>query len=294
MSLRLCGSIAILHLFVLGCGLVKDTAPDGVRMDPPPPRIIGREGVRLSARVVNKSGESLVDLPVAFTSTPDTVAEVSPSGLVKCKRTGEVTVRAAYGEFAEEGTIGCRIVESIRGPGRVTTVVGESERLSLAAISDLGGPLDDVPVKVVVADDAVARWADGAVTGVQAGTTELRLTAGDVQGTVEVAVYARLSVSVRLDAQKGTGDAWDSAFSGSNAPDPYVRVDGKSLMLTGGESECADQYRCESTLLTLRPDDALEVEVWDRDFSDDDYAGVVKCSRGRECPTGQGAVVEVR
>jgi hypothetical protein len=280
-------------LLALGCGLLKDTTPDDVVFDPaPPPMIVGRTAQRVEGHVVNKARQHL-PLPVAYDASPGGVADVSGSGILKCRATGDVTVRASYGTYSEEAQVKCRIVESIRGPGNVEVTVGSKQRATYSAVSELGTVLTDVPVSVAVADPGTARWSEGSIVGMRAGNTQLNLTAGDAMGSTGVAVWDRLKVSVRLDSSKPNGDTWDSAFSGSTAPEPYVKVNGRTYMMEAGEPDCRDAYRCEATVLTQEPDGKLSVEVWDDDFSDDDYAGETACTRARECPTGQGAMVVV-
>ncbi len=283
--------------FAFGCGLFKDTTPDDVTLSAPTV-ILGKNAERVEAHVVNRADEPIADLAVAFSATPSTVAEISPSGLLKCRSSGEVVVRAEHhasgASFAQEATVRCRIVESIRGPGSVEVVVGSPESAKYIAISDLGAPMDDVPVEVTATDETVARWSDGKVTGLKAGATRLRLAAGGISGEADIAVFEELTVRLEFDSAKSNGDGWDSQLSGSAAPDPFIRIDGRTYMMRGGESECSDAYRCETTLRTQSPGAALDIEVWDDDFSDDDYAGHTTCSRGRECPTGQGVTVSVK
>lgn len=146
---------------------------------------------------------------------------------------------------------------------------------------------------VEVSNPKIATWADGRVRGTQAGRTTMEISAGGIGGKVEVNVFVNLEVVVRFDAAKRNGDTWDSELSGSTAPEPYVRIDGRTYMMGGGYPDCPDRYKCTTTVRTQSPTATLEVEAWDDDFSDDDYAGSTRCARGQECPTGQGAVVEI-
>jgi hypothetical protein len=176
--------------------LSLNPTPAGLRISPEAPgalRALG-ETLQLSGQVVFATGDPIPGRQVAWQSTDPEVASVSAAGEVTAVGAGTATIRATHQDLSDQvevevdpepATIEVEPAESEIG-------VGQTVQLS-AVVRDGGGSRLDVEVEWTSSDETVA-FVDpsGRVTGVGEGTATIEARAGEVSGTAQVQVEARV------------------------------------------------------------------------------------------------------
>ena len=279
-----------LFALTLAC---SDTTPANLSLAKAPDFLFSGDSYKANGRVVNKSGESLSEHPVDYSLTPTGIAEVSGAGVVTCSATGDATLLATGGGQVKQAGVRCRLIDRVELDstfGTFTVEVGTPVAMGIKVMSTTDTEITDVPIKTKLADSSLAKVQGGDLVGLSAGATKMEISAGNIGGEVEVIVKEWVTVRVRMDSSKSSGASWDMPMFGVAAPEPFVIVDGRSFRSEGGGNYCRDDYTCSVKFLTQNPTGPYEVEVWDEDDSDHDYAGVTMCSRGETCRTNNAEV----
>jgi uncharacterized protein YjdB len=156
---------------------------------------------RLTARLLDKKGQPLESGAPSWTSSNAAIAQAEPGGRVTSKGAGQATITATYEEVT--ASVPVEIVD-------VSTI-----EIAPPALSLIGPAGTSVPLSYTVRDSkqkAVAiepSWtsanekvatvsAQGAVTSVASGTTNIVARVGDVQGASEVSVSLRAIARLEL------------------------------------------------------------------------------------------------
>ncbi len=142
----------------------------------------------------NASGAIVTGRTVTWTTTQNSVATVSSSGLVTGVSAGEAGIKATV-----EGVTGkawLRVVTGTAGPVSKVTVTAPGTSMyvggkmtAVANLYDAGGAKVTAPVTWTSSQPAVARvGAAGVVTALAAGTTTIKATSGSIFGSLGITV----------------------------------------------------------------------------------------------------------
>ena len=201
-------AVGVIAMLVLSCG-------DGaVEPTPPPTPVVTTVTVspdsvaltalgqtaRLTAEVRDQNGQVMTGAAVAWSSSDGSVATVDESGLVTATGNGGTTVTARAGPVSGTAAVTVRQLPAavtvapesltLRSPGDTATVT--------ATVTDANGHRIEAPdVGWVSADTSVALVdADGLVTAVSAGATDVTAMAGGATAAVAVTVEPPRSISI--------------------------------------------------------------------------------------------------
>ena len=140
----------------------------------------------------NEKGEQADLTGIAFSSSDPAIATVDPQGRLTLLASGSVTLAAtigkAKGELLAEVHVLVPVAIKVPTPAVQNLQVGETARLDVTVLSDLGDPMR-VPLTCSTSSDKVATVdSSGMVTGVGKGTAELIIMAGTARNTLKVVV----------------------------------------------------------------------------------------------------------
>lgn len=159
-----------------------DGTVDGAAGDVVPLKIIGR----------NEWGEAADLAGLAFRSSAPEVATIDKDGRLTLLTHGRTTVEATIGKSKAELTVEVRILVpaaiKVPVPPVQTLQVGDKAKLDATVISDLGGPMKFPLTCTSSAPDVATVEADGTVTALAKGTTEITIVAGAAKNTLKVVV----------------------------------------------------------------------------------------------------------
>lgn len=160
----------------------------------------GAEGARglagatvpLEVTGLNEKGEPADLTGIAFTSSKPAVATVDKQGVLTLLTTGATVIEAALGKTKVTTPLEVHVLVpmaiKVPTPPVQTLAVGETARLDVTVLSDLGLPMK-APMTCVSSAEQVAKVdADGMVTGIGRGTAEITVTAGTARNTLKVVV----------------------------------------------------------------------------------------------------------
>ncbi len=214
------------------------------------------ETVRLTAEVRDQNGQVMTGLAIAWSSSDGAVATVSESGLVTATGNGGTTLAAHAGSASGTAAVTVRQLPAavavapesltLRSPGDTATVT--------ATVTDSNGHTIETPEVVWASADASVALvdADGLVTAVSAGATDVAAMAGGATAAVAVTVEPPPSISVdpallhftalgdtaRLTARDAAGHPIDTARVRWSSRDSRVATVGPGglVMATGNGS----------------------------------------------------------
>jgi uncharacterized protein YjdB len=153
----------------------------------------------LSAQVRLSNGAVGAQTPV-WSSSSNTVATISATGVVTAVASGQTTITAAVGTITGQATITVAIptVQTVTvSPATATlTALGTTTRLTAAVQLSNGSPGTQIPTWSS-SNPAVATVAGGTVTAVGNGTATITAAVGTVTGTATITV-AQAVAAVRL------------------------------------------------------------------------------------------------
>jgi len=163
--------------------------------------------VQLTAVATDSAGRTLSGVRVIWTSSVDSLASVSASGLVHCVRPGYVTISAAAqgatGKAALTITVRVTAVRIEQPP--LTLVPGGAFPYSAHALDSVGDFLYGRPITWTASDTSVLTVSGGGVAAAHApGSAFLRVSTGSLRDSVPITVR-----QVRF-VQVVTGE-WDHA-----------------------------------------------------------------------------------
>ena len=163
---------------------------------------------QLSVQVLNDLGEEIPNSPVTFSSSDETVATVSASGLVTGVNPGSVTITATSG--GKSGTALVTVTKTpvanvVVSPASPTILIGKTIALSAQAFSATGELLTDRVVSWSSSTASVAQVsANGVVTGVAAGSSVVFASVDGVNGWATVTVVPTPVASVTVTPNTAT------------------------------------------------------------------------------------------
>lgn len=192
-------SSQLIGLAALGCA--GDDASTGldsepvasVTVTPPVTRIAPGGRAQLHASVRDGAGTVLPEHVVTWSSTNETVATVSESGLVSGLSDGETVVTAASGGQSGSATVTVRTAVEVIEIRPAEAVISVSETLELVAITrDKDGNVLSGRQLVWTSGSAEVATVSpgGIVTGVAAGTARILATTEGEKGSALITVLA--------------------------------------------------------------------------------------------------------
>ena len=186
---------------------VAQTA-SSIMIEPPSATLMSIGGtVQLSATVLDERGQPVADAVVAWRSSDDAVATVSAEGLVTAVGNGVTQVTARSG--SAEASVPVSVMQSASSitiePSSATLMsIGGTVQLSATVLDERGQPVADAVVAWRSGDEAVATVnAEGLVTAVGNGMTEVTARSGSAEASVPVSVMQSAS-SITIDPASAT------------------------------------------------------------------------------------------
>ncbi len=140
----------------------------------------------------NERGEAADLAGLSFKSSAPEVATIDKDGQLTLLTSGKTTLEAAIGKSRAELPIEVHVLVpaaiKVPVPAVQTLQVGDKAKLDATVISDLGGPMK-VPLACTSSAPNVATVeADGTVTALARGSTEITIVAGTAKNTLKVVV----------------------------------------------------------------------------------------------------------
>lgn len=210
-------------LLSLSCA---DTTPAKITFTAPPAVILSGKAFPLNASLVNKKDEPLPGQAVTCSATPADVLEVSPSGTLRCLKTGDATVTLAGGSLSgavagggvdstvaggglsQSLAVKCRLPTEIAMPQDLQLILGSAPvPLHARALGEGGRELKDVPVQVTSSDPSVVAVEGDAVRAVAVGRARLRASVEEIAAVAPVEVIEKV-VSEPLALADGARRSW--------------------------------------------------------------------------------------
>ena len=145
---------------------------------------------QLTAQVLDQNGWAMAGASVSWSSGDTAVAVVDTAGLVMATGNGLVAITATAGSASGSATVTVEQVVSgtiAIAPAVGTLALGDTLRLVAEAVDGNGHPIEEFTWS---SSDARVAHVDGSglVRGVGEGTATIAATAGDAQGSAEIAV----------------------------------------------------------------------------------------------------------
>lgn len=173
-----------------------------VQITPATDTVVVGQTTQLTAVPRDSIGTPLTDRPVLWGSSNSAIATVSASGLVVGAKAGTVTISAS----SESQSGASRIVVLARpvgsvivSPSQIVLTEGASIKLTVLLTDDDGTLLTGRPVTYQSGNTSIARvTADGTVTGIGEGTTNIVVSSGGRTAKADVVVSASPVAAVRI------------------------------------------------------------------------------------------------
>lgn len=164
----------------------------------------GRRPVRIPVRVLDARGHALTDTGVRFQRISGAPIELSTTGMVFCPKAGDAQVRAVLGNVAASVLLVCRPVETVRVPGPIQLMLGDSaQQLPITAFDADGRQVDLLAGTATIADSSVAVLEGMRIRARSAGATVASVRIGDSSAAFGVHVYQRAAT---LDGLRSAGE----------------------------------------------------------------------------------------
>lgn len=182
-------------LFVVACVLVvitvvacADKTPVKFRYDLPA-AVTNPSYFSFQASAVNKKDQVISGKTVAVSGGLAEILEVTPSGQLRCAKTGDATLTLTAGSYSENVPVKCRIPTEIDMPAEIQVVVGKPPvAVHPPILGEAGKALTDVSVNLSSSDPAVLAVEGDKVKGLKVGKAHLTGSLGGISAitTVEV------------------------------------------------------------------------------------------------------------
>ncbi|MDD9949119.1 MAG: Ig-like domain-containing protein [candidate division Zixibacteria bacterium] len=166
--------------------------------------------VQLTAKVFDQHGNTMMDVTVSWSSGDESVATVDANGLVTAVDNGmtEITAQAGDAMGTSSITVSLPVATSISiEPGAHTLEsIGATVQLTASVFDQHENTMMDETVTWSSGDESVSTVdADGLVTAVDNGMTEITAQAGDAMGTASITVsQVPANISIEVDANATT------------------------------------------------------------------------------------------
>ena len=147
--------------------------------------------VQLSMRVLDAAGHRLERTDVRYQQVSGAPIPVSPRGVIKCTRRGDVIMRASLATLIRDFVIHCQPVRKIRDAGWGNFVVGDpAGTLTVDAIGLDGEPVTRIGARLRVVDSTVATLdSSGRLRPLRPGQTWIDIEIGDRRAGSFVTVF---------------------------------------------------------------------------------------------------------
>lgn len=189
--------------------------------------------VRLTAEAADANGNAVADPSLNWTSEDDDVATVDEGGLVTAAGNGSVDITASTGGASGSAAITvAQVIVAIDVLPAATTLfsLGDTLRLVATGVDANGHAATGLDVTWISENDAVVSVdADGLVTAVRTGSTDVFAQSGehrDSAGVTVAQLAAEVQVSPSIDTLAAVGDT--------------VRLGAVALDANGNEVEDTD------------------------------------------------------
>lgn len=206
--------IAIALLFALagaGCAdatLTGRAVVETIELTAPAPSVRAGGTLTLGARLRDGGGKVVENVAIYWSSSNNSVATVSGTGVVTANTEGEVMIAAsALGKSATTRiTITKREVATVQiAPTSVSVRIGTTVPLTAVTIDAEGNPLSGRNITWSSSNPAFATVNDvGVVTGVAAGAATITATSEDRKGTAAVTVTLNPVATVTITPSSDT------------------------------------------------------------------------------------------
>lgn len=204
--------------------------------------------VRLTAQAADANGNAVPDASLNWTSADDAVATVDEGGLVTAAGNGSASITATAG--SARGSAAITVSQVIVAMDVVPTAatlfsLGDTLRLVAAGVDANGHAAVGLDVTWISENEAVASVdADGLVTAVRTGSTDVFAESGEYRDSAGVTVSqlaAEVQVSPSVDTLAAVGDT--------------VRLGAVALDANGNEVEDTDYVWTAPHPAVLKVDD---------------------------------------
>ncbi len=158
------------------------------------PNLIVGTSVSLVVHVRNISGQDLTNLPITWASSDNTVASVTPAGVVSGLKIGTAIISGTAGTLSASVTINVKPVpvRSVSVSVANALLVGDVATAIATPLDSAGGALTGRAITWASRNPTIASVTPaGVVTGLAAGTATIEATADSVVGITTVVVSAR-------------------------------------------------------------------------------------------------------
>lgn len=200
---------------------------------------IGASGT-VSAIVRDAGGAVLTNATVSWSSADITVADVSGSGTsatITARAPGRTTIRATAGSVTQDLQVTVSVIRGITLPPASQVRLGASMILTPTLDADAGAA---TALRWESADPTIATVASGVVTGIQTGTTVIRVSA---VGDPRVSAATQFSVTSARSVRIGNAPA-EMAIGAETQLNAVVDVN-------DGESRAVEWSTSNSTVATV-------------------------------------------
>jgi len=200
---------------------------------------IGASGT-VSAIVRDAGGSVLTNATVSWSSADITIADVSGSGTsatITARAPGRTTIRATAGSVTQELQVTVSVIRAITLPAATQGRMGASVILTPTLDADTGAA---TALRWESADPTIATVAAGVVTGIQPGTTVIRVSA---VGDPRVSAATQFTVTNARSVRIGNAPA-EMSIGDETQLDAVVDVN-------DGESRAVEWSTSNSTVATI-------------------------------------------
>ena len=174
--------------------------------------VVATSTLQLAAAPLDQNGNAIV-ATVTWSSSATGIATVSSSGLVTGVTAGSAVITAASGNVSSTVTItvAAQILTSITVSGGSTVIAGSTLQLIAAARDQNGKAMTGVFTWASDATAVATVNSNGLVTGVAAGSANIKASSGSVNGTAAINVTAAAVFPSNVDVNATTSNTFTPA-----------------------------------------------------------------------------------
>lgn len=186
------GSLLIAPLLSLAC---QGPAPARTQVELPE-MVLSTAPVRVLVWAWDEKNRRTETTPghAEFSVQPTELAEVTRTGYVSCKTSGDGQVTATIAGVSSSAPLRCRLVHHLEAPddlGRIELTKGPV-KLDVGAYTKDGQRLDDVPLKITTRNTQLARPDGDRLVPLAVGEAKVEVRAGDIAREFRVSIVKRL------------------------------------------------------------------------------------------------------
>ena len=194
------GSDSNLYIFVYQPETPTDPVLTTVEIAPTTATLEVDETVTFTATMLDQFGNTMTGIPVAWTSSDETVGTITGSGTFTALAAGTVTVTATAGEVSGTAAVTVSAEEPVLEritvtPNAAAVMIGNTHEFAAACYDQFDNPMTGVDVNWTTSDEAVGTIdANGLFTALAEGTATITATTGSTSATAAVTVSAEAPV----------------------------------------------------------------------------------------------------